>query len=177
MATAKPNYTAAAFRKLLAKLADLYRSGAEASIARVEAQIKEICDQVSPGPSLGPPSMGSSSGERFIHLFRNQWRSSGAAVEYSGQRDRILVWLDESAAEKRKPYAEKARQGKADKKAHRNRRMVDEHHRMEPSWDDSDTALMVSIGKRYGVKRTTAIEVITRGREARGQKPAKPRKA
>jgi hypothetical protein len=96
-AKAKPKYSAAAFRRLVAKLA----AKAEASAARVEAQIKEICDLVSPG-----------FGDRFIDLFRNQWRSREDANEYLLQRNRILVWLDEFAAARRKPYIEKARQEK-----------------------------------------------------------------
>ena len=55
MATAKPKYSAAAFRRLLAKLA---AAKAEARPA-IEAQIKEIYELASPG-----------FGDRFIDLFR-----------------------------------------------------------------------------------------------------------
>jgi hypothetical protein len=177
VAKAKPKYSAAAFRRLLAKLADLYRSRsepqstgaaakAEASAARVEAQIKEICGLVSPG-----------FGERFILLFGKQWRSREDANEYLLQRNRILVWLDEFAAAKRKPYIEKARQEKVDRNAIRNKQMLEEYLRTKPSWDDGDTKLMATIGERRRVKRTAAIEIINRGLEERGLRPAKPRKA
>jgi hypothetical protein len=159
-AKAKPKYSAAAFRRLVAKLA----AKAEASdAARVEAQIKEICDLVSPG-----------FGDRFIDLFRNQWRSREDANEYLLQRNRILVWLDEFAAARRKPYIEKARQEKVDRNAIRNKQMLDEYLRAKPS---CDTKLMATIGERRRVKRTAAIEIINRGLEERGLRPAKPRKA
>ena len=178
MATAKPKYSAAAFRRLLAKLADLYRSRskpqspeaaakAEASAARVEAQIKAICELASPG-----------FGDRFIDLFRNQWRSRDHANEYVYRRNLILEWLGEFAAAKRKPYIEKARQVSVFSKGIRNRQMVEEFRRQKKlSPDDSDTKLKTNIGRRHGVKRSASIEVIDRGLEDRGLKSAKPRKA
>ena len=102
MAKDKPKYSAAAFRTLLAKLIDLYVSRSEpqstgaaakagASAARVEAQIKEICELASPG-----------FGEPFILLFRNQRRSREDAIKYVDARNRVLVWLGEYAAAKRR---------------------------------------------------------------------------
>jgi hypothetical protein len=76
---------------------------------------------------------------------------------------------------KRKPYAEKARQDKADSKAPRNRQMVKEFLRRKGS--DSDSALKAEIGKKYKVKRSTAIEVIDRELEKRGLKSARIPKA
>jgi hypothetical protein len=164
MARADPKYTAAAFRKLLAKLA---AAKAEARPA-IEAQIKEIYELASPG-----------FGGRFILRFRNQRRSREDAIAYVDDRNRILAWLLDFAAAKRKPYIEKARQEKADTKAHRNRQMVDEYLRMKPSWDDSDTELKASIGRHQDppLKRSAAIVVINRGLRDRGLKPAKRRKA
>ena len=111
MAKAKPKYSAAAFRGLLAKLA---AAKAEARPA-IEEQIKEVVELASPG-----------FGARFIDLFRKQWSSRQDAIEYRNQRNLIRVWLDEFTAARRKPYAEKARRDKADSKAERNRQMVTE---------------------------------------------------
>ena len=160
MAKASPKYSAAAFRKLLAKLA---AAKAEAS-TKVEAQIKEICELASPG-----------FGNRFIDLFRKQWSSREDANEYVYRRNLILVWLDEFSAVKRKPYAEKARQDKADSKARRNKQMVEEFLRREGS--DSDSALKAEIGEKHNLKRSTAFEVIDRELEKRGLKSAKPPEA
>ena len=98
----KSKYSAAAFRRLLAKLADLYRSRSEVqspeaaakaeASAKVEAQIKEICELASPG-----------FGNRFIDLFRKQWSSREDANEYVYRQNLILVWLDEFSAVRRKP--------------------------------------------------------------------------
>jgi hypothetical protein len=162
VAKAKPKYSAAAFRKLLAKLA---AAKAEAS-AKIEVQIKEIVELASPG--FGP---------RFIDLFRKQWSSRQDANEYIYRRNLIIAWFGDYAAVRRKPHMEKARQQKLDRNAHRKRQMVDEYLRMKPSWDDSDTKLKAYIGKKYGLKRSAAIEAINRGLQDRGLKPAKPRKA
>jgi hypothetical protein len=148
VATAKPKNSAAAFRVLLAKLVDLYvfrsepqstgaAAKAEASAARVEAQIKEICELASPG-----------SGEGFILLFSKAWRSREDANRYLEQRNHMLVWLGEFAAAKRKPHIEKARQQKVDSKAHRNRQMVAKYIRREKlSPGVSATELKAEIGK------------------------------
>jgi hypothetical protein len=164
VAKGKPKYTAAAFRKLLAKLS---AAKAEASV-KVEAQIKEICELASPG-----------FGNRFIDLFRKQWSSPEDAKEYLYRRNQIVVWLGEFAAVKRKPHIDKARQQKIDQKAHRNRKMRDEYRRMKPSWDGSDTELKTLIGRHQNppLKRSAANEVINRELQDRGPKPAKPRKA
>jgi hypothetical protein len=106
MAKAKPKNSAAAFRGLLAKVAV---AKAEARPA-IEEQIKEVVELASP-----------SFGDRFIDLFRKQWSSREDANEYVYRRNLILEWLAEFAAVKRKPYAEKARQNKADSKSERNR--------------------------------------------------------
>lgn len=166
MATAKPKYSAAAFRRLLAKLA---AAKAEASPA-IEAQIKEIYELASPG-----------FGDRFIDLFRKRWESREDANQYLLQQNRTLAWLVDYPAVKQKPHMEKARQQKVDSEAMgiriRNKKMVEEYLRMKSSWDDGDTKLMVHIGGHHRVKRTTAIEVIKLGLVDRGLKPAKPRKA
>jgi len=160
VAKAKPKYSAAAFRGLLAKLA---AAKAEARPA-IEEQIKEVVELASPG-----------FGARFIDLFRKQWSSRQDAIEYRNQRNLIRVWLDEFTAARRKPYAEKARRDKADSKAERNRQMVTEFLRRRES--DHDTALKIAIGERHGLKRSAAIEAIDRELEKRGLKSAKPTKA
>ena len=160
MAKAKPKYSAAAFRGLLAKLA---AAKAEARPA-IEEQIKEVVELASPG-----------FGARFIDLFRKQWSSGEDANEYVYRRNLILEWLAGFAAVKRKPYAEKARRDKADSKAERNRQMVTEFLRRRES--DHDTALKIAIGERHGLKRSAAIEAIDRELEKRGLKSAKPTKA
>jgi hypothetical protein len=154
-----PKYSAAVFRTLLTKLVDLYVSRsqpqstgaaakAEASVARVEAQIKDICELVSPG-----------SGERFILLFRNQWRSQQDATEYLDQRNRILVWLGEFAAAKRKRDILDVRQGSAVFTANRDRRML----LRKTGSSTSVSALKAKIGERYGLRRSASIEAINRG--------------
>lgn len=161
MAKAKPKYSAAAFRRLLAKLV---AAKAEAS-AKVETQIKAICELASPG-----------FGDRFVDLFRKQWASREDANEYLLQRNRILVWLGEFAAAKRKPNMEKARRDNVDFKADRNKKMVEEFLRRRGS-SNSDSALAAEIGERRGVGRSASIEIIKRGLEDRGLKFGKPRKA
>ena len=81
MTTAKPKNSAAAFRSLEAEHADLCRdehqttkeaaARAEARIAKVEADIKDIANSVVLG-----------FGERFIRLLRNRFRSSGLSFDY-----------------------------------------------------------------------------------------------
>jgi hypothetical protein len=160
VAKAKPKYSAAAFRGLLAKVAV---AKAEARPA-IEEQLKEVVELASP-----------SFGDRFIDLFRKQWSSREDANEYVYRRNLILEWLAEFAAVKRKPYAEKARQNKADSKAERNRQMVEKFLRRRGS--DSDTALKVAIGKSHHLKQSAAIAAINQELEKRGLKSAKPRKA
>jgi hypothetical protein len=155
VATAKPKYSAAAFRKLLAKLA---AAKAEAS-GKVEAQIKAICELASPG-----------FGNRFIDLFRKQWGSPEDAKEYLYRRNQILVWLGEFAAAKRKRDIEKVKELSAIFKANRDRRMVEEFRqkRASPSYQHlSDSDLKAKIGKDLKLpfkplKRSAAIEAIDR---------------
>jgi hypothetical protein len=158
MAKAKSKYTAAAFRRLLAKLA---AAKVEARPA-IEEQIKEVIELASPG-----------FGGRFIDLFRKQWSSSDDAREYIYRRNLILEWLNEYAAVKRKPYTEKARQDKADSKAQRNMQMAKEFLRRKGS--DSDSALKAEIGRKHELKRSASIKAIDRELEERG--PAKSPKA
>jgi hypothetical protein len=160
VAKAKPKYSAAAFRGLLAKVAV---AKAEARPA-IEEQIKEVVELASPG-----------FGDRFIDLFRKQWSSREDANEYVYRRNLILEWLAGFAAVERKRYAEKARQDKTDSKALRNRQMVEEFLRRRGS--DSDTALKAKIGEKHNLKQSAAIEAIDRELEKRGLKSAKPPKA
>jgi hypothetical protein len=169
VAKAEPKYSAAAFRRLLAKLYDLHRfrskpqstgaaAKAEASAARIEAQIKEIFDLMSPG-----------FGEHFIRLFRNQWRSREDAGAYREQRNYILVWLGEFAAAKRKRDIVEVRQVSAVFKANRNRQMAKEFIRKKNlSTGLSDTKLMAAIGKNQDkpLGRSASIEAINRGLRA-----------
>jgi hypothetical protein len=163
LAKDKLKHTAATFRRLLAKLVDLYVSRsqpqstgaaakAEASAARVEAQIKEICDLVSPG-----------FGERFILLFRNQRRSRQDAIEYRDQRNLILVWLGEFAAAKRKRDIVEVGQLSAISRANRDRRMAQEFLREKGGPSTSESALKAEIGERYDLGRSAAIEAVNRG--------------
>jgi hypothetical protein len=165
VATAKLKYSAAAFRRLVAKLVDLYVSRsepqstgaaamAEASAARVEAQIKEICDLVSPG-----------FGEHFILLFRNQRRSQADAIEYRDARNLILVWLDDFSAGKRRRVIKEVRQLGADFISNRDRRMAQEFLRKSGS-STSNSALKAKIGERYDLGRSASIEAINRGLKA-----------
>jgi hypothetical protein len=134
VATAKPKYSAAAFRGLLAKLVDLYvarseaqsteaAAKAKASIAMVEAQIKEIYELASPG-----------FGDRFIVRFRNQRRSREDAIAYVDDRNRILVWLGEfSAGKRRRTLEEKSRPQRAAFIENRDRQMAREFLRKRNS--------------------------------------------
>ena len=128
---------------------------AEARIAKVEADIKDISNSVVPG-----------SGGRFIRLLRNRFRSSGFSFDYRLERDGLLVRLGEIAAAKRKRAIEEVRQLSAVSIANRDRRMAEEFLRKRKTSSDSDTALMVAIGKRHEVKRSAAIEAINRGLKA-----------
>jgi hypothetical protein len=148
---AKPKYTAAAFRRLLAKLAAAKVEERPA----IEEQIKEVIELASPG-----------FGGRFVDLFRKQWSSSGDAREYIYWRNLILEWLNEYAAVKRKPYTEKARRYKADTKVQRNRQMANEFLRRKGS--DSDSALKAEIGSKHELKRSASIKAINRELEKRG---------
>jgi len=168
MAKADPKYSAAAFGRLLAKLVDLYvarseaesteaAAKAEAQIAKVEAQIKEIYDLMSPG-----------FGERFILLFRKQRCSPEDAAAYLEQRNHILVWLGESSAAKRRREIVEARQVSAASRANRDRRWAEEFIRKKNlSTGLSDTELMAGIGKSHGLKsQSAAIEAVKRGLKA-----------
>src|SRR5262249_23538444 len=97
--------------------------------------------------------------------------------QYVWRRNLIIAWLADFAAASRERHMKKARQQKLDPKYHRDRQMVAKYLRMKPSWGGTDTELKAAIGKKYGLKKSAAVEAINRGRQDRGPKPAKPRKA
>src|SRR5262249_4601485 len=136
---------------------------AEASAARVEAQIKEIVELASPG-----------FGDRFIALFKKGWSSREDAAQYVWRRNLIIAWLADFAAASRERHMEKARQQKLDPKYHRDRQMVDKYLRMKPSWGDSDTKLKAFIGDCHGLKPSAAVEAINRGLQDQGLSPQSP---
>jgi hypothetical protein len=114
MAKAEPKYSAAAFRRLLAKLA---AAKAEAHSA-IEEQIKEVVELASPG-----------FGGRFIDLFRKQWSSPDDAREYVYRRNLILVWLDDLVAEQRKRDIVERGQISAIRRANRDKQMAVDFNR------------------------------------------------
>ena len=169
MTTAKPKNSAAAFRSLEAEHADLCRdehqttkeaaARAEARIAKVEADIKDIANSVVLG-----------FGERFIRLLRNRFRSSGLSFDYFLERDRLLVRLEEISAEKQKRAPEERRRQRAAFLFDRNRQMAEEYRqkRNSPSYKNkSDSDLKADIGKRHKLRsRSASIAAVNQGLKA-----------
>jgi hypothetical protein len=171
VATVKLKYSAAAFRSLEAEHADLCRNEhqttkeaaarAEARIAKVEADIKDISNSVVPG-----------SGERFIRLLRNRFRSSGFSFDYALERNGLLVRLEEISAEKQKHAPEESRRRRAAFLSDRDRQMAEEYRRKRnsPSYKNkSDSDLKADIGKRHRLRsRSASIAAVNRGLKSLG---------
>ena len=103
VAKAKPKSNAAAFLSLEAEHAELCRdkhqiteagaAKAKAQIAKVEEQIKNICDLANSDEEPG-------FGECFLQMFRKSERSSQAFIDYHRERDRLLMLLGKLTADK-----------------------------------------------------------------------------
>jgi hypothetical protein len=168
MAKAKPKNSAAAFRSLEAELADLYRdehqtteeaaAKAEAMAAKAEAHIKDICN-------LANFAADPGFDERFIHRLRKRFRSSGDALDYHMDRDRLLVRLGEISAEKQKQAPEEFRRQRAALRSDRDEQMAEEYLRKRKSSNLSASDLKAEIGRspKYRLKRSASIAAVNRG--------------
>jgi len=176
VAKAKPKNSAAAFRSLEAELADLGRdehqttkeatAKAEARIAKIEAHIKAICNLTNFPErfSFGGERL-ISFGEHFIGLLRNQFRSSGAFIDYHRERDRLLMRLGEISAEKQKQAPEESRRQRAALRSVRDEQMAEEYLRKRKSSGLSASDLKAEIGRsfKYRLKRSASIAAVNRG--------------
>jgi hypothetical protein len=173
----KPKSNAGAFRSLEAEHAELRRvkhqttkaaaAKAKAQIAKVEEQIKNICDLANFPERLNFGDERLSFGEHLISLLRGRFRSSANAGEYAIQRERLLARLGEVSANKHRRTLAATKLGDADDRVNRDRQMAEEFIRKKKlSTGLSDTQLMVAIGKKYRLKKSAAIEAIKRGLKA-----------
>ena len=171
VAKVNPKNSTAVFRSLEAKFVKLHpprdhktkeaTAKAEARVAKVEAQIKKICDLA----NSAEPGFGDF-GERFILLLRKQWRSSQDWIDYGQERNRLLVRLGEVSAEEHKRASEEARRQRAGFISDRNWKMAQKFLNKKSNSYKSDSALKAEIGKLHSLGRSASIEAINRGLKA-----------